>query len=127
MPLPPTGVFLEVLAALTNRKPDIFVVKLRPIQLQKVNQVLSEVHVVRSTLLVLPLQVACNHHGEEEGADSAMVRFIQLPRLQEALQYEEHRPQLWVLFEELFDKLDAVNAVLAIEADVDIYGRLFVF
>lgn len=50
-----------------------------------------------------------------------MVGFIQLSGLQEGLEYENHGPQLGVFFLEKLDEFDAVNAIGAVEGDVDIY------
>ena len=66
MPLPPPMALLEILAALSDGETDVLIVELGTIKLQKVDQVLSEVHVVGSTFLVLPLKVACDHHGEQK-------------------------------------------------------------
>ena len=56
-----------------------------------------------------------------------MVSLIELARLEKALEYEEHWPQLRVLLQQLFDEFDAVNAILTIETNVDVDRRLFVF
>ena len=66
MSLPPSVVLLEILAALSDGETDVFVVELGTIKLQEVDQVLSEVHVVGATFLVLPLKVTGDHHGEQK-------------------------------------------------------------
>ena len=49
-----------------------------------------------------------------------MVRLVQLTALQEAFEDEEQRPQLRILFQKLFDQLDAVDSILPVKTDVDI-------
>ena len=55
MPLPPPMALLEILAALSDGETYVLIVELSTIKLQKVDQVLSKVHVVCATFLVLPL------------------------------------------------------------------------
>ena len=55
MPLPPPMALLEILAALSDGETYVLIVELSTIKLQKVDQVLSEVHVVSSTFFVLSL------------------------------------------------------------------------
>ena len=86
----------------------------------------AEVYVVRAAPSVTPLQVAGHHHGEQKRADTSMVRLVELARLEEALEDEEHGPQLRVLLQQLLDELDTVDAILTVEADVDVDGSLFV-
>ena len=123
---PTTLALQEVLSALSDRYADVFVVKLRAVELQEVDKVLAQVDIVGATPAVLALQVACHHHGEQKGTDAPVVGLVELARLEEALEDEEHGPELWVLFEQLLDQFDAIDAILAVEANVDIYGRLFV-
>ena len=119
--VPPSMTLLEVVATLANAQAYVLVIKLSPIELQKVNEVLAKVNVVRATPLVLPLQIAGHHHGEKERRDTAMVSLIQLSGLQEAFEHEQHRTQFRILFEQLLDKLDTVDPILSVKANVDIY------
>ena len=66
VPLPALRTFLKVLSASPDGQTDILIVELRPVKLQKVNQVLAEVYLIGSTLLVLSLQIACDHHSEKK-------------------------------------------------------------
>ena len=81
---------------------------------------LSQIDVICSTSPILPLQIACDHHSQQEGADTAVVRLVELARLQETFEDEEHRSQLRVLLQQLFDEFDTINAILSVEANVDI-------
>ena len=87
----------------------------------------SEVYVVRTAPSVAPLQVAGHHHGQQKRADTSMVRLVELARLEEALEDEEHGPQFGELFEQLLDKLDTVDAVFAIKANIDVDRGQLVF
>ena len=87
---------------------------------------LTQIDVICSTSPILPLQIACDHHGQQERADTTMVRLVELARLQEAFKDEEHRSQLRVLLQQLFDEFDTINAILSVEANVDIDRCLFV-
>lgn len=47
-----------------------------------------------------------------------MVGLVKLAALKEAFQYEKEGSELWVLFHELFHKLDTVDAVFSVEAEI---------
>ena len=53
-----------------------------------------------------------------------MVRLIKLSRFEEAFQDDEQRLKLWVLFQQMLDKLHTVNAVGAVERDVHVDAGL---
>ena len=55
-----------------------------------------------------------------------MVSFVQLTWFKEALKNEEHRAKLWVLLKKLLDELDAVDAILSIKTNIDIYRSQFI-
>ena len=112
--------FLEVPASLSNRKPDVLVIELCAIEFQEVYQVFSKVHIISSPTFVLPLQIAGDHHCKEERTDAAMISFVQLARLEEALKDQEHGSEFGVFLEKLLDELDTVDAVLPVETDVNI-------
>lgn len=55
-----------------------------------------------------------------------MVGFVELTSFEERLKHEHQRPELWVFLHKLLDQLDAVDAVLAIKAQVGVDASLFV-
>ncbi len=120
MAFPAAMAFLKVFASLSNGKPYVLVIELCAIEFQKVYQVFSKVHVISSPTFVLPLQITGDHHCKEERTNTAMISFIELARLEKALKDEEHGPEFGVFLEKLLDELDAVDAVLPVETNVDI-------
>ena len=60
--VPAPGTLLEVLSALSDGEADVLVVELRAVELQEVDEVLTQVHVIRAATFVLSLQIARHHH-----------------------------------------------------------------
>lgn len=62
MTFPSTMALLEVVPALTDRQADVLIIELCAVQFQEVDKMFTEVNIVGSAPLVLPLEIAGNHH-----------------------------------------------------------------
>lgn len=105
----------EIRALFSDRYADALIIEHHSIEIEKLNQMRAQVHLARSALLVLPLQVACHEHGQKEGSDAAVVRFVQLSTLQKCLEDHDQGSKFWVLFLEVFYQLDAIYSIRPIK------------
>lgn len=115
----PSTLFLgEVRALLSYGNSNLIIVKGLTIEIEKLDQMPPEVDLVSSSLLVLPLEIAGDEHCQQKAAHSAVVGLIELPALEETLQYENHWPELRVFFLEELYKLHAIDTVSTVKGDV---------
>lgn len=75
---PATLLLAEVRAFLANRDAYAFVIEHHTIQFKKLNKMHAEVHLVSSSLLVAPLEVARHQHRQQERANATVIRLVQL-------------------------------------------------
>ena len=62
---------------------------------------LPKIDILSITLLVLPLQVACHEHCQQEGTYTTVICLVELPRFQETLKHKQQRTHLRELLKQL--------------------------